>query len=372
MGLAVQVFNDESSVKAVEGEWDEMAVAAGRAYCAPAWMLAWWRRARPEGAALRVLAAMDGDRLVGIAPLWALSGEARRSRYEVLAARLSAPAGPLALPGREREVAEALAAALRELSPRPVSIELEDLIEPTPWAELLARAWPGAGAALVRGAVTPVPVVAFGEDYETWFAAKSSKLRQESRRMRRRLEDAGGEFSLVGGDGLDRALQAFERFHRVRWEAGGSDALVAGMHEMFGDAAAALVPEGRLRIFVVEAGGEVIAVNIVSAAGGVASGWNSGFDQAWGKHSPSLVLTLHALADAAGRGEGRMSLGPGAKAYKRRLADGEEPVRTIVVVPRGIAHPVVRLRLAPGQARRWAATHAPEGLRRRLGGSKGG
>jgi CelD/BcsL family acetyltransferase involved in cellulose biosynthesis len=318
-------------------------------------MLAWWRQARPRGAALRVLAAMDGERLVGIAPLWALDGEARRSRYEVLGARLSAPAGPLAAPGREAEVAEALAGAMAELRPRPTSLELEDLVEPDSWAALLAGAWPGAGAGVLQGAKTPVPVVDFGEDYETWFAGKSSKLRQESRRMRRRLEDDGAEFVLVGADDLDRALDAFERFHRARWEdSGGSDALVAGMHEMFRDAARALVPQGRLRIFVAEAGGEVVAVNILSAAGGVASGWNSGFDESWGRHSPSLVLTLHALADAAGRGEGRMSLGPGGKAYKLRLADGEEEVRVMTLVPRGISYPIVRLRLAPRQARSWA------------------
>lgn len=367
MGLAVEMFSDEPSLEPVREPWDELAVAAGRPFCAPAWMLAWWRHARPAGAGLRVLAALDGDRLVGIAPLWALRGGSRRSPYEVLAARLSTPAVPLAAPGREEEFAAACAEALARLRPRPSTLALEDVAAPAGWGELLAGAWPQPGAWVLRDSPTPLSTISLEGGFDEWFSRKSSKLRQESRRLRRRLEDAGAAFALAGPGELDRAVAAFERFHSARWEEqGGSEALVPGLRELLADVAAELMDDGRLRVYTIEAGGEVVAVNIAAAAGEQADGWNSGFDERWGRQSPSLQLTLHALRDAAERGERRMSLGPGGRRYKERLADSEEAVRVLTLVPRGLGYPLQRLRLAPRQARMAAAHRLSPNAKRRL------
>jgi CelD/BcsL family acetyltransferase involved in cellulose biosynthesis len=377
MGLATEVLTNESSIREeVRDRWDELAVRAGRPFCGPAWMLAWWRNARPDGAGMRVVTVADGDSLVGVAPFWAVREDAHNSRYEILAARLSTPVGPLVAPGREFEVAEGFARALDDMRPKPSLLELEDLTGRHDWAELLSRAWPGGRPWTLRASTRPVPIVSLGTDYETWIAGKSSKFRGESRRLRRRLEDAGANFALAGPGDLDRALQAFEGLHAARWgDRGGSNALVPGMREMFLDAARELLPAGRLRVFTIEAGDDVVAVNILVSAGGEVSGWNSGFDESWSRLSPSLQLTLHALADAAGRGEKRMSLGPGGKEYKLRLADEKDAVQAAILVPRGVAYPLTRLRLMSRQARIEASRRlSPAAKRRlrRLTGSRGG
>jgi CelD/BcsL family acetyltransferase involved in cellulose biosynthesis len=368
MGLVTEVIEDESSLLEVSVEWDRLAVESERPFCAPAWMLAWWRNVRPDAAELRVVVITDGDQLVGIAPFWTLDGSSRRANYEILAARLSAPTGPLAAPGREAGAAEEFGRALAGARPRPSLLLLEDLAGAEGWDRRLDGAWPRPGPWVLRSAARPLPIVTLdGLDFDAWIAGRSSKFRQESSRLRRRLDDAGARFLLAGPGEVDRALDAFENLHGARWsDRGGSNALVPGLRGMLIDVARELLPGGRFRIFMIEAEGSVVAVNILLAAGPEVSGWNSGFDQSWGRLSPSLQLTLHAVADAAERGEARMSLGPGGKDYKLRLADSQREVAVSRLLPRGLLYPFARLRLAPQQTRIGISNRLSTGTKQRI------
>ena len=70
MGLRVELIEDEKGLAPFVAEWDALAVARARPYCAPAWQLAWWRHARPTSALLRAVVVLEQDRLVGIVPLY--------------------------------------------------------------------------------------------------------------------------------------------------------------------------------------------------------------------------------------------------------------------------------------------------------------
>ena len=368
MTLSATIIDDEPGLDSIIAQWDALAVRIGKPLSTPAWMLAWWRNARPEDAEMRVVAIVDGERLVGVAPLFATRSRSSRSAYEVMAARLSPPASLLAEPNREEEVCEGVMHALLGVRPRPRSLRLWDRAGPTGLAESLAAQAPGRPAWVHVAALTPLPVISLdGLGFDDWMATRNSKFRQESRRLRRRLEDVDARFSLVGPDDLDRALDAFVELHGGRWEErGGSNALVPGLKAMLEEAAAELLPAGRLRIFTIEAEGQTIAVNILVAAGEEVCGWNSGFDEGWSRYSPSMQLTLHAVADAAERGELRVNLGPGRMSYKSRLADGEEGVALKTLVPRDSAYLLSRLRLAPYQLRSAIGRRLSADAKRRL------
>lgn len=353
MDLTTEIVTDEADLGSLRAEWDALAVATASPFCAPAWMLAWWRHARPDGAALRIVAVREGDRLVGLAPLFARRQKGRSAAYEVLTERLSPPAGPLAVPGREREVAAALGAALTAADPSPSSLQLWSTTGSGDVAETLAEAWPGRAPGLRAAAPEPVPVVTLeGFDYDGWFAGRSSKFRQESRRMRRRLEDAEASFELIGPEGLEEAIAAFVELHGDRWQdRGGSDALVGGLRPMLADAAGELLGAGRMQVYALRAGGKLVAVNVLLVAGGEICGWSSGFDEEWARFSPSMQLTLQAIDDATQKGEARMSLGPGEGGYKRRLADGGEEIVALTLIPRGGSYLAARLRLLPAELR---------------------
>src|ERR1700742_2726519 len=101
MAVATTILDDRAAVEPHRAGWDALAVACARPYCAPDWMLSWWDHARPAGAELRVVVAVDDGELIAVAPLWRGSG----GRHEALTSTLSPPAGPLLAPGREVEAA---------------------------------------------------------------------------------------------------------------------------------------------------------------------------------------------------------------------------------------------------------------------------
>ena len=363
MAVTVEIVHAMSGLEDHRRAWDELAVAAGRPFCAPDWMLAWWEYARPEGAELRVAIAADDGVLVGVAPFW------RRGdgHHEMLTSTLSPPVGPLLAAGREEETAAAMGAALADSGQGLRSLRIEDVAASEAPTARLTAAWPSR-AWVHRTPEVPLPVVDLdGRGFDDWFATKSSKFRQETRRTRRRLEDEGATFVLADAAGAAKGIDAFIDLHGARRESmGGSNALIDGLRGMLLAAAAKLNPLDRMRIYTIEVEGRSVAANILLVAGHEVSGWNSGFDAEWARYSPSMLLTLQALADAAARGEARMSLGPGGGDYKRRLADREERVVTTTMVPHGSAYPLARLRLFGYQARWAISTRTGEETKQRL------
>jgi CelD/BcsL family acetyltransferase involved in cellulose biosynthesis len=368
VGLLATIIDDEAGLEELRGAWDDLAVRAASPFSAPAWAIGWWRHARPRRATLRTVAVNDEDgALVGVAPLYAC-GRGPGAPYEVMAARLSPPASLLIEPDREPEVCAAMADALRSARPRTGGVRFWDQVPASPIATELVGG-DGKRDGWVHVATTaPLPFISIeGLGFEEWIGTLSSKFRQETRRLRRRIDDAEASFELIGIDRVGEAMEAFATLHGSRWEErGGSNALVSGLNAMIAEAAAELMPQGRLRIFTIEAEGRIVAVNLLLAAGGEVCGWNSGFDEDWSRYSPSTLLTLHAVADATERGDRRINLGPGRMGYKTRLADGEEVVAITTVVSRSAAYPLSRLRFAPQQLRSGVSRRLSPEAKRRL------
>src|SRR4051812_11172134 len=112
MALSGALIEDTDGLEAIRAEWDALAVARGRPYCPPARRPAWWRHVGGSRGRLGVVAAGGQGGLVGFAPFYAEGGPGRPVRYRLMAADVSHRVEPLAAAGAEREVAEAIAAAL--------------------------------------------------------------------------------------------------------------------------------------------------------------------------------------------------------------------------------------------------------------------
>jgi CelD/BcsL family acetyltransferase involved in cellulose biosynthesis len=353
LALTGTLIEDEAALGPLCERWDALAVATGSPYSAPAWVLAWWRHVSPDGAAMRVATVEDDGRLVGLAPLFGSSGRGRAS-YEVMAAQLSPPAGLLVEAGREEEVCAEIGRILAGATPRPWMLKLWERPSRGELGSSLAAGLSRRPAWCHVGSPTTLPVIRLDDgDYEAWLAARPKKFRQEAGRKRRRIDDAGAEFALAEDTAaLDAAVGAFERLNAARWrERGGTNAVVPGLREMFRETATELLPVGRLRAYTIKIKERIIAVNILLAAGGEVAGWNSGFDDEWAKFSPSMLLTLHAVADAVGRGDRHIDMGPGEGGYKSRLADEVEEIAQVMLIPRDAGYPLSRLRFTPGQLR---------------------
>lgn len=342
-GLSVETVTDAVGLEPVRSAWTELADACGEPYALPGWALAWWGHARPEGAVLRTILVREGGKLLGVAPFFA-----ERGCYRLLASPLSEPIRPVVEPGREDEVAAAIALELAGLRPRPAMIDLGTQWMTNDWALRLKEAWPGPKRPWARaGATIPVHVVPIeGLDSEGWLQSRSSKQRSNLRRYRRRLVDAGGRFRLADLDSLERDVATLLDLHLDRHAEDETPLCKTEVGEMLVAAGRALIPDDRLRLICLELEGEVIGARLMLRAGGEVTAWNSGFDNAHAKLSPSLNTFFEGVCVAMERGDRAIDLGPDTAPYKRRLADGERTLIARVVVPRGRGYLRTRARLA--------------------------
>jgi CelD/BcsL family acetyltransferase involved in cellulose biosynthesis len=363
-----RIVTDAEQARALADGWDALAVAAGRPYCAPAWMLAWWRHVEPPRSELCVVAVEDGDELVGLAPCYVIS-DTGLPVLRMLGAGFNAGLEPLAVAGREGEVAEAIAGALAVREERLAVLSLEGLPGGRPWPGLLAMRWPGrTGAKLSPSFAMPAPYIDLSEGgYAGWLERRSSKTRAQLRRSRRGLEQAGATLRLAETDEHERVVPELMRLYRGRFE--GSERLAPPVERMLIEAGAELGPAGRYLLWVLESEQGIVGANLVLRAGDTTSGWGGGFDEAWARHSPSMGIVAASVEHAAANGVRRMDMGEGAPPWKLRLADGDAGLQWALVFPRGRRYVQARLWAAPRSGRRWLVRQAkrlPPDARERL------
>ena len=350
MAIDVAVLDSPDAIEPIVAEWDRLAVDAGLPYCAPGWLMAWWRHVAPKGARLRVVVAREGDRLVGVAPFYATPWRAGLWTWSLLATDLSSRIEPLAEPEAVQEIARALAAG----APPPARIDLDGVPVDSPWPTVLRSAGPGGRHAWhFRKPAVPAPVVPLaGGTVDEWLRTRSSNFRQQMRRARRKLEKDGGTFRVAGApEEIERDLVHFERLHNARWDwRGGSSALPPGALEMLADAGRALGPE-RFQLVSLEIDGKVINSHLFLSAGREISYWNGGFDDDFASYKPSLVGLVEAIRMGLAQGRTRFDLGPGAQEYKSRFSDQHDEVIWQSLMPRGARYVLARGLYAPAQLR---------------------
>jgi CelD/BcsL family acetyltransferase involved in cellulose biosynthesis len=314
--------------------WDRLAIALGRPYCAPAWMLGW---AEGEGGPgdLRVGVASSDSRVVGILPLIGRPGPSGAS-YELLGSGIGYRVEPLAEPADRAAVAAAAGSFLAGLDPPPGELRLHG-IDPEPgWGEAIAASWPGEATARVeREKTLAAPFLEFEgpASYDGWLGSKSRHFRKRAWSDRRRFERHGELRIAATAAELDRAIRDFAELHLGRW---GKESRLAfeAMPERLAKAAEGLGPD-RMRAATARVGDEVVAVDLFVRAGGVTAAWNGGWSEGHRALRPGSVTLLAGLEDAIESGVATVDLGPGAHPWKERLATREATVVTDrMVLPR--------------------------------------
>jgi CelD/BcsL family acetyltransferase involved in cellulose biosynthesis len=139
---------------------------------------------------------------------------------------------------------------------------------------------------------------------------------------------------------------------------------------MLAAAARSLPAPERFRLWSIEIDGHIISSHLFIAAGGVVSYWLGGFDEAWAAQHPSMQTLLIAMEHAWSVGDRVFDLGQGGGAYKYRLADEEDTLEWLVVIPRGKGHLSSRLRWMPMQLARSVKRSLPAGIREDLAAAR--
>ncbi|MSO41413.1 MAG: GNAT family N-acetyltransferase [Solirubrobacterales bacterium] len=334
--------------------WDDLAVARGRPYCAPGWMLSWNIAARGRSH-VWIGVVREASEIIGVIPL---SGHplpmGRRARYELLGSGTSFRIEPLAMPGRQRAVAEAAGELLASLSPPLGLLSLRGIDPESGWTQALAAAYPGPRRArVIRRNRLHAPTMSVNgvADYESWLRAKSRNFRQQAAHGRRRFLDIGELRIASTASELTRAMEAFATLHRGRWGRR------SGLARDYSSLSARLIAAGeqlgptRIRASTALVDDEIIAVQIFLLAGDVAAYWNGGWRESFRSFRPGWTTLLAAIEDAINLGIDEIDLGPGAHPYKSRLATAAGTVVWDRVIPRSPRRLAPYLYVGAGQLR---------------------
>jgi CelD/BcsL family acetyltransferase involved in cellulose biosynthesis len=379
--LQAELITDPAELGSVGEAWDELAVANAQPMCSPAWLLAWWRHGAPADARARLIAVRQGEEVVGIAPFFTREQKCGRVDYRMMGEALPRTS-PLAVPGREWEVAEAVDRLLATASPRPDVIALEAAPLASHWPTALRDRWPGRMRPLVRQYLAQgSPVIYLRESsFDAWLAQRSANLRSQLRRARRQFGGSGGTARLSSLHTLSADIATFMRLHARRWEGRGRSSLLEEDRQVpaiYEDAGRVHLESGRFRLWMLEIDGEPVSAQLFAEAGGEVLYLNGGWDERFARYKPAMLAILQAVEDGFARGDRRIDLAPGEQHYKLRFADGNDPVAWSMIMLPGRRLALTYARSAPmlsRQALRAAGKRAltPEqidrlrGLRERL------
>lgn len=311
-------------------EWAALHAAAGvpGPFQHPAWSATWLRHFG-EGVEPVYLAVRDGETLIGVAALDMAGGEA---------CQLGDPnvcdyAGPLALPGRERDVALALLDWVAEdMTPR---LGLWGLREADPMRAALLDAADENGWAAVEDEEAVAPVAQLPGDWEAVVASLGKHDRHELRRKLRNLEAAGAvEYTSTGDPAeVDAALATLFAFMRISHE-GKAAFLSTEMEAYFRDLAATFAPMGMMRLGTLTLDGDPVAMLYSFESEHALFLYNSGFDPEYGRLAAGLLSKAHAIRDAIARGKTRFDFLRGREDYKHRLGGIPEVVYRLTLTQR--------------------------------------
>jgi CelD/BcsL family acetyltransferase involved in cellulose biosynthesis len=351
-----ELVTDVERLAALAPEWDALATASALPQMSPAWVLAWWRHVAPPGAVPRSVVVRDGDAIVGLAPFYVDPDGGGRLDYRLPGVELAGRLAPLAVAGREWDVAEAVAATLAHADPRPDALRFEGLPLDAHWLTALRQRWPGPVRPPLRlTQVAGNPLMSLQEgSFDAWLAARSSNFRGQMRRLRRRFAEAGGVSRLATRETLAADAAALTRLHTIRWDARGHSNLV-DLGERFTafvvECGEQLLDEGRFALRVLELDGEPACAQLFVGAGGTVLFVNGGWDERHASLKPSLVCLLDEVEHVFEQGAQRFDLGVGEQSYKLRFADGTAPLAWGVLMAPSARLPLTAARTAPSLAR---------------------
>lgn len=336
--LRTDLIDEAADIGNVTAAWDQLAAAARLPLMSAAQVAAWWTHLAPKDAAPRIVLVWAGHRLIGVAPFY----ERRRNgdmlrRYALPGSEIGAGISLLSHPGRQWEVAVAVAAALVALPSPPDMIDFRRAPIASPWPTMLRASWPAAILPrIAQRNVVLVPGIALGKQaFEEWFQGKSANFRSQLRRAMRSFEREGGRVRVSNATNIEQDAAAMMSLHIKRMGRDRSS-LAPVADQVVGaiaDAGAHEAADGHLRLWVLEIEGTVISVQWFSARGGHVSYLNGGWDPSFRRYSPALLGIVSAIKDACERGDDYMDLGPGVHGYKMRLADRTDAVaRTTLIM----------------------------------------
>jgi CelD/BcsL family acetyltransferase involved in cellulose biosynthesis len=302
------IVERSTSFAELRAEWCALPVRS--IFATWEWNDSWWRHFG-AGHELELRAVRDRGELVGVLPLY-------RSRFGPLrvvrfTGRPQADEqGPIGAAGTA-ELLDALAGIRHDI------FLGEQLPGGDDWPHRLA----GRRFRLESG-----PVIRQPGGWHTYLASRSANFRQQLQRRERRLHERHEVVFRLTVDPatLQRDLDVLFSLHRSRW--GGTSGF--GPEAFHREIASSALETERLRLWFLELDGTPAAAWYGFRVGGVESYYQAGRDTAYDEVSAGFVLLAHTVRQALDDGVAEYRLLRGDEAYKRRFADDDPGLETVI------------------------------------------
>ena len=283
-----------------------------------------------------------GNRPVGLAPLcMSLHPIPPARRLTWIGTGPSDYLGPIVLPGREEDVADAFFTYLqRSLRGWDVA-DLQDLRPDSPLMNRALRPWPDRPARIQH--VLPThgcPYVPLPSTWEEYARGLSKRMRSNIGRAERAAQAAFPDLrlSLASRDTLKEGMNAFFALHQARWLSLSRPGIFRSprVRSFHLDVARRFLENGWLRLCLLHARGAPRAAEYWFAIGGRWFSYAAGFDPTLAKYRLGTILLAWGLRRAILEGCMEADFLRGEEAYKDQWRPKSRMSHRIVLVrPRG-------------------------------------
>jgi len=350
--MDIEAVTTEEGWQALEPGWDSLVErsASATVFLTAEWLRPWWRHFRRPDETLWILAAREGDSLVGLAPLCrgrvraaGRLGSLRRVGFIGDHSGDSEYLDFLAAPGREGDVTRAFLDHIAANAADWDLLEFLLLPKASPSYEAVRRfcAERGYLADEREWACLSIPLPG---DWESYLKTLQPRFRSKLRSLERRLP-AGREAayeSCADAADLPSRLESLFDLHQRRWRAAGkpgafADAARCGFYREMGEA---FLRRGWLRFCSLQIEGRWAAHEFSFEHLGRVSFLQQAFDTGCAESNVGTALKGHVIRESIERGAREYDFLGGGAEYKGRWGAQERPCVSLVA-----ARPGVRTRL---------------------------
>jgi CelD/BcsL family acetyltransferase involved in cellulose biosynthesis len=323
--IRIVVYKTEAQFRNLRSEWTALLrrIPSAGIYLTWEWVFSCWK-VFGANCQLFLIAAYDGESLVGLAPFWI--SQTRRGKHLSYQALEYIPgchpllgADHLDLIVVEQNGDAVLGCMLQPLTGAPWDILAWDGIP---------AASPSLGALRARFAQAHIsyrtpqtsicPYITLPDSWEDYLTGQCSpKFRRTIRHAIRRLETEHS-ISFIRADSLEDytlGLEQLEKLHEERWGAA-SLFHQKGFRQFHEEVARAFALKDWLRIYVLRVDGRDVAVNYGFRYGSTFYGYQTGWTRDMESLSVGTVLLAKVIQEELVQGAKEIDLARGAEAYK--------------------------------------------------------
>lgn len=307
----------EDSIEPLATEWELLAQQTKVSpFLRPGWFDAWWRA---FGAGrLQILAVYESGRLAGVLPLRWFRG--------VLTSVTNTESTLFGLVAANNTAAKRLSDAVFSVKARHIGL---DLLTPTDAGSSFIRA--GAEAAhyhVLTKSIQSAPYVATTGSWDAYESGLRRKFRSELRRRRRRLLEEG-KLSLDiydGMEGLDALLEEGFRIEGLGWKDAYRTSINSHLaaRRFYTEVAQWAAEHGWLRLAFLRLNGRTLAFDYCLESNKTHYLLKTGFDPAYQKYAPGMIIRHMMLARAFSEGISRYDFLGINDEWKREWASAQQ------------------------------------------------